>query len=490
MVKGKVLKSFKYLCQKFVVVGTLFAASGTQAAWWVGTDDLMLRSDIQLLADSGVIKQPVTTFPLMWQGVIHDIRLSDAQQLAPHLAQAVRRVVAAYQRDQHTLQGRITLEGATDEPAVVRFGDTLRDQAQVAAQVNYQTENISGQLKVSKIKDPYDQNDNRLDGSYLAFNAWNWIVSVGAIDKYWGPSWDSSTIVATNARPVPGITFSRHSSVAKSDDWLPPWTFTTSFGQLSERAVIPSAKQWQARLGSRPLPQLEVGFNWVMQYGGDGYGNGLGDWFNGLFRGGTLEGFENMVAGLDLRWSGTIAGRPYAFYATQTADDFNSSKLRLYKAAYQVGAELYLHEINSRLYIDAVDTTIDCSDDSQANCFYEHGFHRDGYRRYGRSMGSPYDNDSRALNLGAMTHLDSNTSWHNKLSWLQLNLDGGRVDAPSNWTQTQLPARTVLAWRTEHQWREQADEVKWGLELSRTSYQADHTNDWQTELFVKWQRLF
>jgi len=465
-------------------------ATNAQAAWWIGTDDVMLRSDIQLLADYGVIQQPVTTFPLMWQGVMHDIRKVNYQQLPPQLNEVVQRVTAAYQRDHRALQGRVILEGETAEPSVVRYGDTLRDQAQAAVQANYQSDTISGQLKVSKIKDPYDQNDTRLDGSYLALNAWNWIISVGAIDKYWGPSWDSSSIVSTNARPVPGITFSRHSSVAKSDDWLPPWTFTTSFGQLSDRAALPSAKLWQARLGSRPLSQLELGFNWVMQYGGVGYGNGLNDWFDSLFRGGTLEGFENMVAGFDLRWSGTIAGRPYALYSTQTADDFNSSKLRLYKVAYQLGAELYLHEINSRIYIDAIDTTIDCSDDRQANCFYEHSFHQDGYRRYGRSMGSPYDNDSRALNIGVLTHLDSNTSWHNKLSWLQLNLDGERVDLPSHWTQTQLPARSVLAWRTEQQWREQADEVKWGLEFSQTRYKADNTNDWQTELFVKWQRLF
>lgn len=484
------MKSLNRWLPLSVVCSALLTVTSTQAAWWIGTDDLMLRSDIQLLADSGVIQQPVTTFPLMWQGVIHDIRLTNAEQLAPHLAQAVQRVVAAYQRDHRAVQGRVILEGETAEPSVVRYGDTLRDKAQAAVQANYQSDTISGQLKVSKIKDPYDQNDTRIDGSYLGFKAWNWIVSVGAIDKYWGPSWDSSTIVATNARPVPGITFTRHSSVAASDDWLPPWTFTTSFGQLSERATIPSAKQWQARFASRPVSQLEVGFNWVMQYGGDGYGNGLGDWFDGLFRGGTLEGFENMVAGFDLRWSGTIAGRPYAVYGTQTADDFNSRKLKLYKNAYQLGAEIYLHEINSRIYLDRVDTTVNCSDDRQANCLYEHSFHHDGYRRYGRSMGSPYDNDSRAVNLGILTHLDSNTSWHNKFSWLQLNLDGERVDLPSQWTQTNLPARTVLAWRTEQQWREEADEVKWGLEFSHTTFKADNNNDWQTELFVKWQRLF
>ena len=116
--------------------------------------------------------------------------------------------------------------------------------------------------------------------------------------------------------------------------------------------------------------------------------------------------------------------------------------------------------------------------------------HQDGYRRYGRAFGTSYDNDSKVLNLGILTQLDAQTSWHNKLAWLRLNVDGERVNLPSQWTQTQLPARTVLAWRTEQQWREQADQWKWGLEFSNTLSKASGVRDWQSELFVSWSRQF
>lgn len=155
------MKSLNRWLPLSLVFSALMTATNVQAAWWIGTDDLMLRSDIQLLADYGVIQQPVTTFPLMWQGVIHDIRKVNYQQLPPHLHEVVQRVTAAYQRDHRTLQGRVILEGETAEPAVMRFGDTLRDKAQATVQANYQTDNISGQLKVSKVKDPFDQNDSR-----------------------------------------------------------------------------------------------------------------------------------------------------------------------------------------------------------------------------------------------------------------------------------------------------------------------------------------
>ncbi len=461
-----------------------------QAGWWIEADDLALRSDIQLLADIGIIKQPVTTFPLMWQAVISDVQAADPQQLNPQQAEVLRRVVAAYMRDKRPSQARISLAGETEQPQFVRFGDTLRDEAQLGLQYSYHSDNLSGRLQVSRVHAPVDGQRTRLDGSYVAVKAWNWVVSVGALEKYWGPSWDASTIVSTNARPVAGISFSRHSSAAKADDWLPAWTFTTSFGQLSERAAVPSAKLWQARLGTKPLDSLELGFSWVMQYGGDGYGNGLNDWFNALFDGGTLEGTENMLAGYDARWSGSVLDKPLGVYFSATAEDFNSKKLALYKVVYQLGADVFLSSIDSRIYAEFVDTTIDCSDDRDWNCMYEHSVHQDGYRRYGRNFGSPYDNDSRAFNLGVLTQLDINTHWHNKIAALQLNIDGGRVDLPSQWTQTQLPARNVLLWRTEQQWREDSDQVKWGLEFSRTTYKASNSSDWQTELFLQWQRLF
>ena len=40
---------------------------------WVDTRDVWLRSDIEILSDIGVIKVPITTYPLMWAGIIKDI---------------------------------------------------------------------------------------------------------------------------------------------------------------------------------------------------------------------------------------------------------------------------------------------------------------------------------------------------------------------------------------------------------------------------------
>ena len=182
-------------------------SSQAQAGWWIEADDLALRSDIQLLADVGVIKQPVTTFPLMWQAVIKDVQAADQQALTPQMAEVVRRVVAAYMRDRRSSQARISLSGETEQPQFVRFGDTLRDEAQLGLQYSYHNENLSGRLQVSKVQcSRVDQNRTRLDGSYAGGQSLATGLSVPVrLEKYWGPSHlIPARFSSTNARPVAG----------------------------------------------------------------------------------------------------------------------------------------------------------------------------------------------------------------------------------------------------------------------------------------------
>ncbi len=196
------------------------------AGWWIDADDLALRNDIQLLSDAGYIRQPINTYPLMWSGILQDLQSADTTTLSPQMQEALQRVMMIWQRDRREVQASLSLAGETEQPAFVRFGDTLRDKAQAQVSGSYQTEHFSAKLQVSQVSQPFDQNRSRLDGSYIAAKAGNWIVSAGALEKYWGPSFDSSAILSTNARPVPAVTLSRNSSAAAADDWLPAWTFT------------------------------------------------------------------------------------------------------------------------------------------------------------------------------------------------------------------------------------------------------------------------
>ncbi|WP_341274638.1 capsule assembly Wzi family protein [Shewanella maritima] len=295
---------------------TLLTSFTAQSAWWVEPTDLPLRADIQLLADTGVITQPVTTYPLMWSAIKKDLDKAANTSMTVRQKDAYARVMRAYSKDHQPTSVSIGLAGANETARFIGYGNDYRDKAEIKVNAEVTKEWFSGRLAASYHHDPIDGNKSRLDNSFAAVKLGNWIVTGGAVQKYWGPGWDSGLIQTNNARPLPGITLSRNDSNAFETPWLSwagPWTFTTSFSKMESDRYVPNARHWGARGTLRPLTQLEVGFSWTMQWGGDGYGNSLSDWWNGLFNGGVSEGDvkngqENMLAGYDFRWSDTAWG--------------------------------------------------------------------------------------------------------------------------------------------------------------------------------------
>ncbi len=63
---------------------------------WVEVGNSQLRSDIQILADAGVIRAAVTTWPLAWGDITPDLR--QAEPLEPYVLEALRRVRKEAQR--------------------------------------------------------------------------------------------------------------------------------------------------------------------------------------------------------------------------------------------------------------------------------------------------------------------------------------------------------------------------------------------------------
>ena len=71
---------------------SLFFLNASFAAPWVEPTDLALRNDIQLLADSGIITAPVTTYPLMWNAIKDDIMSANISLLNDAQVQALNHV--------------------------------------------------------------------------------------------------------------------------------------------------------------------------------------------------------------------------------------------------------------------------------------------------------------------------------------------------------------------------------------------------------------
>ncbi len=478
----------------------LLTCASAQAAWWVEPDDLALRADIQLLADTGIILQPVTTYPLMWAGLKQDMDKAEVETLSSMQANAYDRVMAAYKKDHQSFNAEVKLAAATDNARFLGFGHDYRDKAETTVNAEVTKDWFSGRVSASYHYDPIDGDSARLDNSFAAVMLGNWIVSAGAQKKYWGPGWDTGLIQTTNARPMPGITFSRNNSQAFETPWLNwigPWTFTTSFSQMESDRYVPDTKHWGARGTLRPISKLEIGFSWTMQWGGEGYGNSLSDWWDGLANGGGTEadlanGQENMLAGYDFRWSDTAFGIPYGIYYERTHEDYHNGKNKLINASNMGGIDFVLANIRTRVFIEYVDTAASCGlDDKVYNCMYEHGFYKDGYRYYGKSLGSTYDNDSRTLVIGGITQLGGGQSITNKLRLLKLNFDGTDTSNPEGGNPVSPGEyERMVQFDTSYHRPFYDGTLKVGGTLGYSEYMTSGGDDWDTTVYAAWERSF
>ena len=63
--------SLSLLRKIFILCSVIFSISAS-AEPWIDTSDIYLKANIQLLADTGHITTPVTTYPLMWHDIAQD----------------------------------------------------------------------------------------------------------------------------------------------------------------------------------------------------------------------------------------------------------------------------------------------------------------------------------------------------------------------------------------------------------------------------------
>src|SRR5574344_1901940 len=78
-------------CYLWTAVG-LFSCVSAQASPWIEANDPYLRSDLQLLADSGLLLRPFNAFPVRWSLLADQFAKLDPSAMTPAQLQAYRSV--------------------------------------------------------------------------------------------------------------------------------------------------------------------------------------------------------------------------------------------------------------------------------------------------------------------------------------------------------------------------------------------------------------
>lgn len=374
---------------------------------WLSPGNIQARQDVELLADTGVINVPITTWPIPWGSLaaqlatVQTTKLSAAQQVAyERLLEDIQTVQAG---GNHT---GYKLEAAPGRPTLNWFGDTTRGKEEAGASWSGYNGNLAFRFNATAVYGSRDHQRLRFDGSYVSVALDNWILTAGQIDQFWGPGWSGSLILGTNSRPVPGVMLSRNVATPFETPilhWLGPWTFTTFVGRLENSRYVPHPLLLGARLAFMPLKGVEIGLFRTAQFGGKGRPENWSCLEKTLIahtNNPRAVDCSNQLAGVDARFD--IPHTHFIFYGQMNAED--TSKIGLSKWTDLLGLSRWgtigKDGANYRTFLEYANTTVNSYKVPEPNIAYENHIYESGYRYRGFSLGYPTDNDSELWALG------------------------------------------------------------------------------------------
>jgi hypothetical protein len=488
--------SSKAIFTTLLLAASITFSANTLSEPWIDTSDIYLKANIQLLADTGHIITPVTTYPLMWHDIINDVKNIDIDDLSPNQQSAFYYINHQFKLANRN-QTRFKAQVGLNNTRFISFGDSLSDKNSVGVQSSILFENFAAKFAPSYTQNPIDGKKTRLDESYVAALFGNWVFSYGRQNRWFGPTWDTSLSLTNNARPIMAFAVSRKSAkpfTIPFTEFDIPWTVTSFMGKMDDNRVVKNTLLWGFRLNLKPFKNLELGITRLAQWGGDGRTNSLST-FGDVFIGRTNCGVDDLVcddtsqnpanqqAGYDLRYSFNLFGIPMSIYGQKFAEDGKEGTLQYFtKAQPQVGFDINLAIFDkpSTIFIELTNSLADCGvRDNIGDCYYEHTSYKTGMRYNGRTIGSTYDNDAKTYVLGAIAQLGINTRLTTKIRYLDLNSDN-QDKAPDN----PLIGNTVTS-IAEQVWMisgsAQHDYKNWrftlATEISHSTFENEISND-------------
>lgn len=403
---------------------------------WLAPGDEGLRSDIELLADAGILRGPVSTWPISWPDVARDAMAADERGLDDATLRALARVRRLSRK--HASSGFSGLgyrvSGAYEPNELRDFADTPREEGELGLRASWLGDRFALNLQGSYVADPDDGKEWRADGSYLGVNFGNFMLSAGFMERWWGPGWDSSLILSTNARPIPSITLERNYTdpfETRWLSWLGPWRASIAMGEAEPSGVpVPDVQFFAMRINFKPRPWMEFGLTRTAQWCGGGRSC---DWdtFTDMFVGAdnqedSTDQPGNQMAGYDLRVRSPWRALPLVFY-TQWIGEDEAGGLPS-KFIGQFGLETWGSSAwgGWRLRAEYADTACNFTrEEPEFGCAYRNTLYPQGYAYRGRIIGHSMDNDSRMYALaGILTRPDGDVL-SLTLRKAELNRDGG-----------------------------------------------------------------
>ena len=414
-----VVKNFKFrflLLFMFILLNS--QSQHVQASPWAVPGNLILRHDIQVLVDSGVINIPITTWPLAWGDIAYNLSKTEQEMTSFELASFQRIKEALLEEEIGGISANTSLKFAKNPETITSFNDSVGARSEIEGESTYLGKNFAINLHVKK-----QGGETLFDESYIAVALGDYSISLGSKKNWWGPGWGGSLILSTNANPISGISIERNFSdpfESKLLHWVGPWDLSLLLGELEHSRTRSDALFFGMRIGSRPLTNLEIGFSKTSLFCGENRPCGFSS-FSDMLLDKTDSGYN--LSGFDFRSSHHIKNFPFVLYGQIIGEGISDNHLGLFGLETWGPINDFDQLESYRVFLEAASTSCEFynNDDSKYGCAYHDSLYPDGYRYEGVNIGHSADGDALILTLGGIIVAQNSQLIKSSLSLGKLN---------------------------------------------------------------------
>ena len=398
-------------------------ASELCAEPWIDSRDIWMRADIELLSDAGIIKVPVSTYPLMWSGIIEDIDHSDITNIPLELKKVYWRVKKAGKiamSKRNTRQLRVSLSNKIKPQR--SLGDLSKDKVEWSARNFGLSKSFAWNLEVTNVNEPLYGDEIRFDGSYFAFVWGNWVASIGAIEKWWGNSWDYSHSFSEYSPPPLGINVQRnYSSPTDSPilSWLGLWGVNFFVSNLEGQRRISESKVVGVSLTAKPSQFVEFGLRGINLTGSErGFQNqnisvDKINCYKYIYTNTdchlALDVYDEKL-GIDIRWRVPVK-YPFTIYAGYFEEDRDLSRSQNELKLFGISSSFYKSEVNWKWFVEYNGSALLNAEPSVDESTI--GLIEEQYLR------TSYKNDTSIISFSILGQLNNKHSMHFKAQYMK-----------------------------------------------------------------------
>jgi hypothetical protein len=414
-----VVKNFKFrFLLLFMFILLNIQSQHVQASPWAVPGNLILRHDIQVLVDSGVINIPITTWPLAWGDIAYNLSKTEQEMTSFELASFQRIKEALLEEEIGGISANTSLKFAKNPETITSFNDSVGARSEIEGESTYLGKNFAINLHVKK-----QGGETLFDESYIAVALGDYSISLGSKKNWWGPGWGGSLILSTNANPISGISIERNFSdpfESKLLHWIGPWDLSLLLGELEHSRTRSDALFFGMRIGSRPLTNLEIGFSKTSLFCGENRPCGFSS-FSDMLLDKTDSGYN--LSGFDFRSSHHIKNFPFVLYGQIIGEGISDNHLGLFGLETWGPINDFDQLESYRVFLEAASTSCEFynNDDSKYGCAYHDSLYPDGYRYEGVNIGHSADGDALVLTLGGIIVAQNSQLIKSSLSLGKLN---------------------------------------------------------------------